>query len=179
MPRVLLIVAVLVASSFQASGAPSGPDGQGVDSNLALAAVVPPNQAVKLSVTYSAAKEVRAQIWYSENDQNLATNSNRYIGNGPHVYTLEQQARERSYLISGWSKNCRRRRNCAALDWVQEPYHVFEDYRTVGFEDSYDGPHQPGSNTYDDIRVTFTCLNQEAVCPAWQQRRLTNATLFP
>mmetsp|Transcript_100426 Transcript_100426/g.139604 ORF Transcript_100426/g.139604 Transcript_100426/m.139604 type:complete len:178 (+) Transcript_100426:48-581(+) len=169
----------MACSVCLAVAAPSGPTGQGVDQSLALTAVVPANQAVKLSVTYSAAKEVRAQIWYSENDQNFGTNSNRYIGNGPHVYMLEEEARERSYVISGWSKNCRRRRNCAPLPWVQEPSHVFDDYRTVGFEDSHDGPYVPGSGTYDDIRVTMTCLNDVTNCPDWKQRRLGNSTIFP
>lgn len=54
----------------------TGPDGQGVNPVHTKTVFVPAGQAFKITVNYSAEKEVRAQICYRENDEMLATASN-------------------------------------------------------------------------------------------------------
>lgn len=164
MKKVILSILACSAISSAAFAGPRGPGGELVVPEVSRTVTIPANQALKLTIYYKALKEVRAQVWYSDNDTQYTTNSNTYVGPGPHIFTTEMQGYPREINISGWSKDCRAgERKCARLGWVQEPYHIFAESRTIGFEDSYDGDYIPG--TYDDVQVTVTCLNDKAACP--------------
>ncbi len=141
---------LVMAASVPAFADPSYPDGRkgvNLDGYYAYKLVVPAGRAVQFQYGYSAEKENHVMIYEVRQDRNLQVIGND-PGNGQYLTNVFSDPIDVEYIITGYSKDCRRGHHCSRRDWAQEPILVDLQNQTVRFDDSCD----PGPGT----QCTFT-----------------------